>query len=62
MEIISDFMMSRLGSLFIMISIVVLFVSFLRFLYGPKGIFRKSLWDGIKDDEESERLNNKKKN
>lgn len=53
MEFIENMFNSKLGSLVIMIGIFVLFVGFLRLLYGPKGFLRKNLWAGIEDDTET---------
>ena len=63
MEFIEKIMTSRIGNYIIMITIVALFVGLLRLLYGPKGFLRKSLWNGIDDDENAEddiNMSNKK--
>lgn len=53
---------TRGGSYIIMISIVVLFIYFIRFLYGPKGILRKNLWHGIDSDNDDNENNSKTEN
>ena len=50
MEFLERILNSKFGSYTIMIGIVILFVLFLRLLYGPKGFLRKNLWNGIEDD------------
>ena len=61
MEIMENIFNSRLGSYVIMIGIIVLFVGFLRLLYGPKGFLRKSLWDGIDDETTNQTTDETKK-
>ncbi len=51
MDLLEKIFTSQSGMYIVMIGIIVLFVSLLRFLYGPKGIWRKNLWDGIDDDD-----------
>lgn len=46
-------------TMFLMFAVCFLFIFFLRFLYGPKGILRKNLW---KDIDENNDTPNKEQN
>lgn len=47
-------------TMFLMFAVCFLFIFFLRFLYGPKGILRKNLWKDIDEnnDEQNKEHNN----
>lgn len=47
-------------TMFLMFAVCFLFIFFLRFLYGPKGILRKNLWKDI--DENNDNPNKEQNN
>lgn len=47
-------------TMFLMFAVCFLFIFFLRFLYGPKGILRKNLWKDI--DENNDKQNKEQNN
>lgn len=44
-------------TMFLMFAVCFLFIFFLRFLYGPKGILRKNLWKNINENSEELKSN-----
>lgn len=40
---------TKFMTMFLMFAVCFLFIFFLRFLYGPKGILRKNLWKNISE-------------
>lgn len=51
MNMFSEFVGTKFAAMFLMFAICFVFIFFLRFLYGPKGILRKNLWKNIDDDK-----------
>lgn len=50
MNIIDGITGTKAATMLLMFAICFVFICFLRFLYGPKGILRKNLWKNIEDD------------
>lgn len=51
---------TKFMTMFLMFAVCFLFIFFLRFLYGPKGILRKNLWKDI--DENNDNPNKEQNN
>lgn len=47
---ITEILGTKYLTMFLMFAVCFLFIFFLRFLYGPKGILRKNLWKNIDDN------------
>lgn len=45
----SSIMETKFATALLMFAICFVFIFFLRFLYGPKGIFRKNLWKNTEE-------------
>lgn len=53
---LAEFFGTKYMTMFLMFAVCFLFIFFLRFLYGPKGILRKNLWKNIdENNDEKER-------
>lgn len=62
MNIFSEIMATKFAAMLLMFAICFIFIFFLRFLYGPKGILRKSLWKNIDDGQNTENGQSNEKN
>lgn len=58
MDIFNGIVGTKAATMLLMFAICFAFIFFLRFLYGPKGIFRKNLWKNIDDENGSDTKNN----
>lgn len=62
MNIFSEIMAAKSATMLLMFAICFVFIFFLRFLYGPKGILRKNLWKNIDDGQHAKNGQNNEKN
>lgn len=49
---LTEILETKFMTMFLMFVICFLFIFFLRFLYGPKGILRKNLWKNINENNQ----------
>lgn len=59
MDNLIELFSTKFMNMLLMFGICFLFIFFLRFLYGPKGIFRKSLMKDIENEKKAKKeINN----